>query len=239
MTLRTGPSELARIFDAELRDPDALAELGPRYNIAPTQPLTVVVQRDEGRFIELHRWGLVPAWSAAATSSGRLINARAETITHSPAFRVAFRRRRCLVPADGFYEWLRDGRRRMPYLIQPRDGRPLAFAGVWAPWRDRATGDWLLSAAVVTTRANATVGRLHDRMPVILGAEDWSTWLDPTITDAGLLEQLLEPVPDGVLELVPVSPLVNSPHNEGPSLIERVTETSAAPTLFSAVTGRG
>ena len=236
MTLRTTPTELAQIFDADLRDPDALEELGPRYNVAPTQPLTVVVQRDEGRFVEIHRWGLVPAWAPGATGSGRLINARAETAAVSPAFRVAFRRRRCIVPADGFYEWRREGRRRHPYLIRPKSLGPLAFAGLWAAWRNPVTGEWLVSATIVTTSANDMVATLHDRMPVILEPDDWPLWLDPSVADVDLLSQLLRPAPDGDLELVPVSPRVNSPHNEGAELIEPVSVT-AEPTLFATALG--
>ena len=228
MTQQRDPSEIAQIFDAEINPADAgaLAALSPRYNVAPTQPVTVVVQRDDGRRVELHRWGLVPAWSAAPTARSPLINARAETIAASPAFRTSFIRRRCVVPADAFYEWRREGRRRQPFLIRPPTGAtnsPLAFAGIWAPWRDPASGQWLISAAVVTTAANATVGRLHDRMPVMLGDAEWPLWLDPTITDAGLLAQLLRPTDDPPLELVPVSPLVNNANNEGPELIVPIT----------------
>lgn len=218
MTQQTSPSEIARIFDADVDGSVALDELGPRYNVAPTQPLIVVVQRDDGRFVESHRWGLVPAWSAGATSSGRLINARAETVATSPIFRPSFLRRRCIVPADGFYEWRREGRRRLPWLIRPHGPDPLAFAGLWAPWRDPASGNWLLSAAVVTTAANASVGQLHDRMPVILEPDSWPLWLDPGVHEPTLLEELLQSAPDGLLDLHPVSPRVNSPHNEGPDL---------------------
>jgi putative SOS response-associated peptidase YedK len=237
MTLRTSPSELAHIFDAELRDPEALEDLGPRYNVAPTQPLTVVVQRDEGRFVEIHRWGLVPAWAPGAASSRRLINARAETAAITPAFRVAFRRRRCLVPADGFYEWRRDGRRRQPYLIRPRNGQTLAFAGLWSAWRNPETAEWLVSAAVVTTKANDAVAALHDRMPVILSPDDWPLWLDTTVSDVDLLSQLLRPLPDDELELLPVSPRVNSPHNEGPDLIEPVPPAPEEQTFFATAPG--
>jgi putative SOS response-associated peptidase YedK len=245
MTQQRDPSEIARIFDAEIAagDATALAELGPRYNVAPTEPVTVVVQHDDGRRVELHRWGLVPAWSEKPTTRSPLINARAETIAASPAFRTSFVRRRCVIPADGFYEWRREGRRRQPFLIRPpatTSSTPLlAFAGIWAPWRDPATGEWLLSSAVVTTAANATVGRLHDRMPVILDADAWRLWLDPTVTDAGLLHDLLRPTDDVPLEDVPVSPLVNNANNKGPELIvplEDVAppESAARPlTLFS------
>jgi putative SOS response-associated peptidase YedK len=157
-----------------------------------------------------------------------MINARAESVARSPAFRASFLRRRCLVPADGFYEWQRQGGRRrpQPYLIAARDGQALAMAGIWAPWRDPASGEWLLTAAVVTTRANATVGVLHDRMPVLLAAEEWPIWLDPLNTDADFLADLLQPAPDDLLELRPVSRRLNSPHNEGPELL--VPEPEAA-----------
>ena len=220
MTQQVSPSEVARIFDAELRDPEAFADVPPRYNVAPTQPLMVVVGREDGRVIEQHRWGLVPSWSKSVAQQGaRLINARAETVAHSGAFRESFLRRRCIVPADGFYEWRREGRRRDPFLIRPADGSTMAFAGLWAPWKDPASGEWLLSTAVVTTAANATVGQLHDRMPVVLGPDTWPLWLDPFVRDSVLLSNFLEPAPRDALELVPVSPLVNSPHNEGPELL--------------------
>ena len=179
----------------------------------------------------MHRWGLVPAWAKSVSVGSRHINARAETIAASPAFRTSFIRRRCLIPADGFYEWLRDGRRKQPFLIRPVDAEtsaaPLVFAGIWCPWREPASGEWLLTAAVVTTAANETVGRLHNRMPVILGNDEWPLWLDPTITDGGLLQDLLQPAPDDLLELVPVSPLVNNVNNEGPDLVVPLPATAA------------
>ena len=229
MTQQVSPSEVARIFDAELREPEVFADVPPRYNVAPTQPVTVVVGREDGRVVEQHRWGLVPSWSKSVAQHGaRLINARAETVAHSGAFRESFLRRRCIVPADGFYEWRRQGRRREAFLIRPSDGSTIAFAGLWAPWRDPASGEWLLSVAVVTTAANATVGQLHDRMPVVLAPDTWALWLDPYVGDAGLLSSFLEPAPDDALELVPVSPLVNSPHNEGPELVEPLAAAAPA-----------
>lgn len=217
--MRTNPSDVARIFDAEVRDPAAFAELGPRYNVAPTQPISVIVQRDDGRFLELHRWGLVPSWAKNAAAGNRMINARAETAASSPAFRTSFLRRRCIIPADGFYEWQRDGRRKQPFLIHAADDRPLAFAGLWAPWRDPSTGNWLLSAAVVTTTANGVVGQIHDRMPAILEPDAWRLWTDPEVRDIGLLSSLLGPAPDELLSLRQVSPLVNNANNEGPGLL--------------------
>jgi putative SOS response-associated peptidase YedK len=231
MTQQTDTSDVARIFDAEIRDPQAHIELGPRYNVAPTQPVAVVVQRDEGRFIELHRWGLVPAWSDKPATRAAMINARAETVAASPAFRTSFRRRRCMVPADGFYEWRRDGRARQPFLIRPRTAGLMAFAGVWAPWRDPQTGEWQLSCAVITTQANDTVGELHDRMPAILGPDEWAIWLDPQLTDSAFLERLLRPADDGLLGLLQVSPRVNSALSEGPDLVEPYRSPETA-TLF-------
>jgi putative SOS response-associated peptidase YedK len=233
MTMRTDPSDVARIFDAEVRDPAAVTRLGPRYNVAPTQPIEVVVQRDDGRFLELHRWGLVPSFAKSVSAGNRLINARAETVATSPAFRTSFARRRCIIPADGFYEWRRsgDGKRKQPFLIHASDDRPLALAGLWAPWRDPATGVWLLSAAVVTTRANGMVGQIHDRMPVILEPSEWPIWADPEIRDPGLLTDLLRPAPDNLLTLNAVSALVNNANNEGPELLLPPPTTEGDPPL--------
>jgi putative SOS response-associated peptidase YedK len=222
MTQQVSPSEVARIFDAELREPDqrALDEFGPRYNVAPTDPLVVVTQRDDGRFVEAHRWGLVPAWAKSVAAVGsRMINARAETIARNPAFRASFLRRRCVIPADGFYEWHREGRQRTPFLIARHDGAPLAMAGAWSPWRDPSSGEWLLSCTVVTTRANGSVAQLHDRMPVLLDDDAWPIWLDPEVRDADLLADLLQPAPDDLLALRQVSRRLNNVANEGPELL--------------------
>ncbi|MEA2622021.1 MAG: hypothetical protein QOH61_931 [Chloroflexota bacterium] len=219
MTQQTRPSEVARIFDAELRD-DAGFE--PSWNVAPTDPVTVVLQRDDGRAVERLRWGLIPAWADSPGQGARMINARAESILRSPAFRVAFRRRRCIVPVDGFYEWLRRDGGRAPFLLRsPADGerRLLPFAGIWSVWKDPATGNWVPSCAVVTTAASDQVAPIHDRMPVILSGDDWRTWLDPDVTDSGELMSLLRPAPDDALLIHPVSPLVNSVRNNGPELV--------------------
>jgi putative SOS response-associated peptidase YedK len=240
MTMRTDISEVADTFDAEIRDPHAFADLPPRYNVAPTQPIEVVVQREDGRVLELHRWGLVPAFAKSVSVGNRHINARAETIATTPAFRTSFAKRRCIIPADGFYEWRREPGprggvgRKQPYLIHAEDDRPLAFAGIWAPWKDPASGEWVLSAAVVTTRANDTVGQLHNRMPVILEPSEWPIWADPEIRDPGLLMGLLQPARDDLLTLTEVSPLVNNANNEGPALLELPTTRPAdsALTLF-------
>jgi putative SOS response-associated peptidase YedK len=225
MTQKTSPSDVARIFDAELRE-DELFE--PSFNVAPTDPVTVVLQRDDGRVVERHRWGLIPAWADAPSAGARMINARSETILASPAFRVAFRRRRCIVPADGFYEWLRQGKGRQPFFLQPaadgsRDASGLlAMAGLWSLWKDPATGEWVSSCAVVTTEASEQVAPIHDRMPVILPRDAWWPWLDPDEKDLGYLRSLLVPAPSDALDLFPVSSRVNSVSNNGPDLIARL-----------------
>ena len=164
-------AELAEIFDAE-----PLVEASePRFNVAPTDGVVAVVRPpDDRRLLTSLRWGLIPAWAADARAGSRMINARAETIFASPAYRASVRKRRCLIPADGFYEWRRgsdgSGTTKQPYLIHRLDGAPLALAGIWSPWRQPESGEWLRSCAIVTTTPNPLMARLHDRMPVILPA---------------------------------------------------------------------
>lgn len=231
MTQQTPPSDVAKIFDAELRQDEPFA---PSWNVAPTDPVTVVVQRDDGRIVERQRWGLIPAWADSPAAGARMINARAETIMASPAFRVAFRRRRCIIPADGFYEWIRDGGKRKPFLLRPdaefaaETGSPLLnFAGVWSVWKDPVTGIWVTSCAVVTTAASRQVSPIHNRMPVILPGETWRDWLDPDLTEPGELLSMLIPAEDA-LEIYPVSPLVNSVRNNGPELAVPLETVEAA-----------
>lgn len=231
MTQQTPPSDVAKIFDAELRQDQPFM---PSWNVAPTDPVTVVVQRDDGRIVERQRWGLIPAWATSASAGARMINARAETIMASPAFRVAVRKRRCIVPADAFYEWIRDGAKRLPYLLRAADGfaadpeSPLLnFAGLWSVWKDPATGIWVPSCAVVTTAASRQMAPIHERMPVILPGETWRDWLDPELTDPGEIMSLLVPAEDA-LEIYPVSPLVNSVRNNGPELVAPLSVAVAA-----------
>jgi len=209
-------SELAEIFAAE----PLAEELGPRFNVAPTDDALVVVQRDERRAITAYRWGLIPHWAEAAKVGSRMFNARAETLTSSPAFRDALRRKRCLVPVDGFYEWKREGARRQPFLIARADGRPLALAGLWSGWRDPAADRVIRTFTIVTAGPNAQVADLHDRMPVVVPEDSWSTWLDPQLEDPAELNGLLRPNEDLELEIVAVSRLVNDVRNDGPELIE-------------------
>jgi putative SOS response-associated peptidase YedK len=212
-------AELAALFDAE----DLAATPGGRFNLAPQQTGLVVVQGlDLRRAIAGYRWGLIPTWAKDARIGNRLINARAETIATTPAFRSAFQKRRCLVPADAFYEWERVADSiRQPNLIRRADGEPMAFAGLWSPWRDPADpeAEWLRTFSIVTTTANATLAPIHDRMPVILAAAAWAAWLDPVAPDPDALQELLRPAADDLLIRYPVTKRVNSARNDGPDLI--------------------
>jgi putative SOS response-associated peptidase YedK len=211
-------SELAEIFAAEpLAD-----ELGPRWNVAPTDEAFVVVQRDDRRAITAYRWGLIPHWAESPRIASRTFNARAETIAVNASFRDAFRRKRCLVPVDGFYEWHRVDGRRQPYAIARRDRRPLALAGLWAGWRDPAADRVVRTFTIVTTAPNAQLGWLHDRMPVVVPEEAWDRWLDPALADPGELHGLLEPSDEIELATWPVSDLVNNVRNDGPELVREV-----------------
>jgi putative SOS response-associated peptidase YedK len=208
-------AELAVLFDAEplVDDP------GGHFNLAPTDPAAVVVERGDRRAITTYRWGLLPFWATDPRGAARRINARAETVATSPAFADSFRRRRCIVPADGFYEWQRDGSVRRPFYIRRRDGGPLALAGLWSGWRDPATDTVRRTFAIVTTTPNEPIARLHDRMPVVLEPGAWKLWLDPDLADVGELHGLLRPSPGDAIEIVPVRPLVNDVRNDGPELI--------------------
>lgn len=220
-------SEIARIFDAE----DLAADGGEHYNVAPTDEAAVVVQREDRRAVVRYRWGLVPGWARDERAASRAFNARAETLATSPLFRDAFRRRRCLVPVDGFYEWLREGTRRQPMHIHDPAGAPIALAGLWTGRQDPETGEWRRTFTIVTTPPNGFMTGIHDRMPVIVPPADWATWLDPAPRDPGELRALLEPRDDVLLDAYPVPILVNNVRNDGPALIERL-ETEPPPRLL-------
>ena len=232
-------SELAEIFAAEPLADDP----GPRFNVAPTDDALVVVQRDDRRAVVAYRWGLIPHWADAARVGSRMFNARAESLTSSPAFRDAFRRKRCLVPVDGFYEWHREGTRRQPFAIARADGRPLALAGLWAGWRDPVADRVVRTFTIVTGRPNDQMAGLHDRMPVVVPEDAWSTWLDPALEDPAELQGLLEPSDEIGLRIWPVSPLVNNVRNDGPALFAEVAPDAVAapvagpPGLFDDLPG--
>ena len=225
--LRADPRRLTRAFELS----ETPRDLPPRFNIAPTQPVPIVRNRPgreltimrraestAGRELVTVRWGLVPAWAKEPSIGNRMINARAEGIAEKPAFRAAFRARRCVVPASGFYAWQRRGKGpKRPYLIRRKDGEPIGFAGLWESWRDPATGEAVETCAIITCPPNELLAELHDRMPVILDPADYDAWLDPG-HPAGA--ELLVPCPSDWLEAVPVSTRVNSPANDDESVVE-------------------
>ncbi len=224
-----------RIVQAE--EPERYAEwfrvdrivAGPRprsWNVAPTTEVYAVVDHEGERLLGTLRWGLVPFWAKDPRIGSRLVNARAETLATRPAFRDPFRHRRCLVPADGFYEWeRREGRRgKVPHYVYGRDGRPLALAGLWSSWEDPDGGGRLRTCTIVTGRPNELVGRLHDRMPVILPPQAWDPWLDPDLDDPDALRDLLATYPAESLAEHAVSTLVNRVTNDAPELTAPVRE---------------
>jgi putative SOS response-associated peptidase YedK len=220
-------SELAEIFGAEplVDDP------GGHYNVAPTDEANVVVQREDRRAVTAYHWGLIPHWAAEAKVGSRMFNARAETLTTSPAFRDPFRRKRCLVPVDSFYEWKREGTIRQPYRVVQRDGRPLALAGLWSGWRDPATETVRRTFTIITTTPNAALADLHDRMPVVIGEEAWDRWLAPNPADLGELLGLLAPAEDVDLRVYAVERLVNDVRRDGPELIAPLAPAPVQPVL--------
>ncbi len=194
-----------------------LGEGVARYNIAPTQ--TVIVVNDDGtRQLTQMQWGLIPSWAKDPAIGNRMINARAETVATKPAFRVAFRKRRCVIPADGFYEWRPLGRRKQPVYIALKSREPFGFAGLWESWTAPDGGE-VKSCTIITTEANEILKPIHHRMPVILTREGESVWLDPTIQDPERLLPLLKPYPPHEMEAYPVSTKVNSPTNDGPECV--------------------
>lgn len=192
----------------------------PRYNVAPTQPIPVVRLVNGARAFTLMRWGLLPGWVKDPKGFTLLINARAETAAEKPAFRNAFKRRRCLLPADGFYEWKREGARKQPYFIRRRDRAPFAFAGLWETWSGPG-GEEIDTAAIITTDANADLAALHHRMPVTIDPDDFGAWLDER-SDAAAVRRLMRPAPEGQFELFPVSDAVNKVANDDPRNVEEV-----------------
>ena len=193
----------------------------PSFNIAPTQEVLTVTNDGSENRPELMRWGLVPSWAKDPKIGNRMINARSETLTEKPSFRIAFKRRRCLIPADGFYEWKREGKAKKPMLITANPGGLFAFAGLWETWK-QPDGSWLLTCAIITTSANEFMTSIHDRMPVILPRESEALWLDPEEQDTTMLSELLLPYDSDRMEAYEVSTLVNSPRNNFPEVIEPV-----------------
>lgn len=206
-----GPEDLASFFEVE-EPPDEV--LPPSWNVAPTDPVYAVVQKDT-RKLRVLRWGLVPSWAKDPKGAARLINARQESVAEKPAFRKAFATRRCLVPADGYYEWKPEGSGKQPYYLTSRDGTPLAMAGLYEHWKS-PEGEWLSTCTIITTSAPDELGEIHDRVPLLVPKEHWDTWLDPSRHDPG---QLLIPGTPWVLDVWPVGKDVGNVRNNGPQLI--------------------
>lgn len=215
-TLTAKPQAVADAFGLD----EAPAELAPRWNIAPSQAVAAIANAAPRR-LAWFRWGLVPSWAKDPAIGHRMINARAETAADKPSFRAAFRRRRCLVVADGFFEWRRDGRLKTPMHIRMRSHEPFAFAGLWEVWQPPGPPDTppLRTCTILTTAPNDLVAPIHDRMPVILPRAAWDLWLDPDDPGRDALEPLLRPCPAAGMEAYPVSTLVNSPANDRPECI--------------------
>jgi len=198
-----------------------LPEIAPRYNIAPSTPVLVVLQdREKGRVADLVRWGLIPSWAKDPAIGNKLANARGETVAEKPSFRAAFRRGRCLVPASGFYEWKKVAGRKQPYYVHPAGADLFAFAGLTE--RGNGPDGPVRSCAIITTDANERMRGIHDRMPVILEPKDYDAWLDPAIPGSDALKALLRPCPDAMIAAHPVSTRVNTPKNDDEALLEPV-----------------
>lgn len=213
-TLATNTQKLAEAF-AGFEVP---AELPARYNIAPTQPIAVVANNGEHK-VEFFHWGLIPSWAKDPKIGNQMINARAETLAEKPSFKNAYKRRRCLVLADGFYEWKKEeGSTKTPMYIRLASGDPFAFAGLWEMWQ--TAEDTILSCTIITTDPNDLMAQIHNRMPVILPPDAYQQWLDPAERSPDQLQSLLQPYPAELMTAYPISKMVNSPKNDSPTLIE-------------------
>jgi putative SOS response-associated peptidase YedK len=225
--LTSSPEELAKRFGL-----DEVPSAAPRYNVAPGQDV-LAIRADAGgrRRAAPLRWGLVPGWAESPAFGARTINARAETAATRPAFRAAFAERRCIVPADGFYEWAPRGDFRQPFWIAPTDGAPLGFAALWERWQ-APDGAPLETCALLTTAANAAIAELHPRMPVVLAPDAYAPWLAPDARDVDALSALLGPLPDDALAFHPVGTRVNRVDVDEPGLLEPVPDAPRQPSLF-------
>ncbi len=221
-TLHLPPELLAEIF--------GLVEVPvfpARYNIAPTQNVAVIRNAGGGRGrLDFMYWGLIPPWAKDRSIGQKMINARAETVHEKPAFRQAIRFRRCLVPASGFFEWRHEDKGKIPIYISLKDGSPMIFAAIWESWKS-LEGEIMESCSILTTSSTELIEPLHDRMPVSLHLPERGPWLDPEITDPAKLRHLFRPFPPELMEMYPVSPLVNSPRNDSPDLIKPVAQKSS------------
>ena len=213
-TLHHPTEEIAQRFNID----QIAVSFPPRYNIAPTQPIAVVLQHS-ARTLEAFQWGLVPFWAKDPKIGNRMINARAETVAEKPSFRAAFKQRRCLIPASGYYEWRRENDERLPTYIHRTDKTPFAFAGLWEEWH-APEGEILHTCTIITTEASDQVSAIHHRMPVIFDSEQEETWLDPGLDDGDNLAELLHNTSAAELSSYPVGKQVNPPTFDAPACIE-------------------
>jgi putative SOS response-associated peptidase YedK len=220
-TLHLPPDLLAEIFGLS-----EIPVFPSRYNIAPTQQVAAIREKANGlREMDFLRWGLIPSWAKDKSVGNRMINARSETVAEKPAFRKAVRLRRCIVPASGFFEWREAEKRKLPFYLRCRDGSPMAFAGMWDAWKS-PEGETVESCTILTTSSNELIEPLHDRMPVILHSEEYHLWLNREITDPEKLMPVFRAYPANLMEMYPVSELVNSPRNDSPDLIKPIAANS-------------
>ena len=224
----------ATALDPQYNNPQAN---NAKYNIAPTDPVLTVTNDDGQRRGRVMRWGLIPFWAKDAKIGSRMINAVGETAASKPAFRTAFRKRRCLVLADGFYEWKKNGKQRIPNYIFLKSGEPMAFAGLWETWKS-PEGEYVRSCAIITTNSNSFIEPVHSRMPVILSDESEALWLDPLTEDPGILEPLLIPSPPELMSSYVVTDYVNSVRNQGPDCIAPAGASPIGPVPGNTDTGR-
>lgn len=220
-TLRTPKERIKEEFQLQEEPP-----IEARYNVAPTQSILAVREVSDEREAVLLKWGLIPSWAKDDSMSARLINARSETVAEKPAFREAFKRSRCVIPADGFYEWKREGKSKQPFFFSLRDERLFGFAGLWDRWKDE-DGKVIQSCAILTTEANEVLRPVHDRMPVILHPQTYGEWLGDDVRNVAALKELLRPYPSAEMIAYPVSTDVNSPRNQGEDLISQLPVNSA------------
>lgn len=219
-TLSATAEEISEVFEL-----DDVPAIPPRYNIAPTQLVPAIRSTPDGpaRSLYMLHWGLIPSWADGPAIGNKLINARAETVAIKPSFRSSFKSRRCLMVADGFYEWRKVEKGKQPYCIRRADGRPFAFAGLWERWMS-PDGTEVESCAVITTEPNELMRTIHDRMPVILEQDAWRTWLNPAPTKPEVLQELLVPLPASLLRAYPVSTKVNNPRFDRPECADPMPE---------------
>ena len=228
----TPPDEIAKYFGSELGETLVEPHADPNYNVAPTNQVYVVLESGVVRRVEAMRWGLVPSWAKDPSIGSKMINARAEGLATKNAFRRSFQRKRCIIPADGFYEWAKvpGQKAKQPMYIHRTDGDRFAFAGLWEAWRnpDKPDDPPLHTCTIITTTANDAITPVHDRMPVMLPPERWEAWLDNEQRDLDLLGTFLVPAPASIITMHPVSTDVNRVANKGPSLIEALPPVPGA-----------